>query len=201
MHHSHYVLFAAIILAYLIGSIPSAIVTCKIMGLPDPRKLGSKNPGATNVLRIGGKTAAIITLLGDVLKAVIVVLIAKRLKFSGFDLCLITFAVFVGHLYPIFYSFKGGKGVATAFGCIISLSLPVGIACVLTWLLCAAVFRYSSLAAIITAALAPIYTIYYTNIDYTILVCAIGLLIIYRHQNNIRNLIIGREAKIVLKKN
>jgi glycerol-3-phosphate acyltransferase PlsY len=186
----------AILISYLFGSISSAIVICKLMGLPDPRTEGSKNPGATNVLRIGGKKAAIITLLGDVLKGVIPVLAAKWYGFDTLSLSLIAFAAFLGHLFPIFFRFQGGKGVATAFGCIIALSLPVGLALVATWLLIAIIFRYSSLAALIAALLAPIYTWYFTNLNYTVMAGVISLILLYRHRKNIQNLMSGKETKI-----
>ncbi len=192
--------FIAIMIAYLFGSISSAIVVCKIMRLPDPRTQGSRNPGATNVLRIGGKKAAIITLIGDVLKGVIPVLAAKFYGFAPLSLSLITFAAFFGHLYPIFFRFEGGKGVATAGGCIMALAWPVGVALLVTWLLVAMVFRYSSLAALIAALAAPCYAWYFTNYDYTIMACAISALLIYRHKKNIQNLLAGKEDKIGKKK-
>lgn len=186
----------AIIIAYLFGSISSAIITCKLMRLPDPRTQGSRNPGATNVLRIGGKKAAIITLLGDVLKGVIPVLAAKWYGFSTFDLTLITTAAFLGHLYPIFFRFEGGKGVATAFGCLIALAWPLGLALAATWLVMAVIFRYSSLSSLTAAILAPVYAWYLTNFDYTVMCGVIGLLLIIRHRSNIANLFAGRENKI-----
>lgn len=196
----HYDALIAILIAYFFGSISSAVVVCKFMGLPDPRSEGSRNPGATNVLRIGGKKAAIITLLGDVLKGVIPVFAAKLYGFDVVALSFITFAAFIGHLYPVFFGFHGGKGVATAFGCIITLAWPVGLALIATWLIIAIVFRYSSLAALVAALLAPFYTWYFTNLDYTVMACVISVLLIYRHQNNIRNLMAGKESKIGKKK-
>jgi len=185
-----------IIFAYLLGSVSSAIVICKILHLPDPRNQGSGNPGATNVLRFGGKKAAIATLIGDVLKGVIPVLIARWLHVSDTTLALVAFAAFVGHLYPIFFRFQGGKGVATAFGCMIALSWPVGLLLAATWLITAIVFRYSSLAALVTAILAPFYTFYFTNAIFTVMVIAMSLLLLYRHRKNIRNLMTGQESKI-----
>jgi len=193
-------LIIAIILAYLIGSISSAIVTCKLMKLPDPREQGSGNPGATNVLRFGGKKAAIITLIGDVLKGVIPVLLAKWYGFDTIGLSLIAFAAFIGHLYPIFFGFQGGKGVATAFGCLVALAWPIGLALLATWLLIAFISRYSSLAAVLSALLAPVYAWYFTNIDYAITCCVISILLIYRHRSNICNLLAGKETKIGKKK-
>jgi glycerol-3-phosphate acyltransferase PlsY len=192
--------FIAIIIAYLLGSVSSAIVVCKLMRLPDPRTQGSGNPGATNVLRIGGKKAAIITLVGDVLKGVIVVLTAKFYGFDTLSLSLITFAVFIGHVFPIFFKFEGGKGVATAAGCLLALAWPVGGAAVATWLLMVLVFRYSSLAALVTALLTPLYAWFFSNLDYTVLASVMSLILIIRHQKNIRNLFAGKEDKIGKKK-
>lgn len=186
----------AIVIAYLFGSISSAIIVCKIMGLPDPRTEGSRNPGTTNVLRLGGKKAAVITLLGDVLKGVVPVLLAKWDGFDAFSLSLIAFAAFLGHLYPIFFSFKGGKGVATAFGCLLALAWPLGAALAVTWIIIAFVFRYSSLAALTAACLAPFYAVYFTDPSITIMTSVISLLLIMRHRQNIYNLFSGKESKI-----
>lgn len=190
----------AILVAYLFGSISSAIVVCKVMGLPDPRTQGSRNPGATNVLRLGGKKAAIITLLGDMLKGLIPVLAAKAYGFDTLSLSLIAFAAFIGHLYPIFFRFEGGKGVATSFGCIIALSWPAGLAMIASWLLTAIVFRYSSLAALVAALLAPLYLWYFSNWNYTIMASVISIILIIRHRKNIQNLLTGKESKIGQKK-
>jgi acyl phosphate:glycerol-3-phosphate acyltransferase len=190
----------AVLIAYLIGSISSAIVTCKLMGLPDPRTQGSGNPGATNVLRLGGKKAAIITLIGDVLKGVIVVLAAKWYGFDVLSMSLITFAVFLGHIFPVFFHFEGGKGVATAAGCLVALAWPVGTSALATWLLMAIVFRYSSLAAVTAAICAPFYAWYFTNVDYTLMTTAMSVLLIFRHRKNICNLLAGKEDKIGKKK-
>lgn len=193
-------IWIATLIAYLFGSISSAVITCKLLGLPDPRTEGSKNPGATNVLRIGGKKAAVITLFGDFLKGAIPVLIAKALEINTLGLALVTFAAFFGHLYPIFFRFQGGKGVATTFGCILALAWPVGLCMLATWLSVAALFRYSSLAALITAIMAPIYMYVFTNPTYTYMALFMSLLLIYRHQNNIRNLLAKKENKIGQKK-
>ena len=166
------------------------------MGLPDPRNQGSGNPGATNVLRFGGKKAAIITLIGDVIKGVIPVLAAKWYGLDTLALSLVAFAAFVGHLFPVFFRFQGGKGVATAFGCLVSLSWPLGLSLLATWLIIALIFRYSSLAALLAAAAAPFYAWYFTQIDYIVTTSLISLLLIYRHQKNIYNLITGKERKI-----
>jgi glycerol-3-phosphate acyltransferase PlsY len=190
----------AVIIAYLFGSISTAIVACKLMGLPDPRNQGSGNPGATNVLRFGGKKAAIITLLGDMIKGMIPVLLAKWYGLDVLGLSLVAFAAFLGHLYPIFFRFQGGKGVATAFGCLVSLSWPLGLLLAATWLVSALIFRYSSLAAILAALFAPFYAWYFTGNDFTVVTSAISILLIYRHRKNIRNLLIGKESKIGTKK-
>ncbi len=196
MVHPPLEILIAIFIAYLFGSISSAIVTCKILRLPDPRTQGSGNPGTTNVLRIGGKKAAIITLLGDVLKGALPVLLAKWYGLSTIGIALVAFAAFFGHLYPIFFRFQGGKGVATAFGCLLALAWPAGIALAVTWLIIAMVSRYSSLAALITALLAPLYIWYFTNLTNTAMTLGITLLLIYRHRKNIKQLWQGKETKI-----
>lgn len=187
---------AAILIAYLIGSISSAVLACKLMGLPDPRKEGSGNPGATNVLRIGGKKAAIITLLADILKGVIPVFAAKWYGLDNFELSLVAFAAFLGHLYPIFFRFQGGKGVATAFGCLMVLSWAAGLSLVFIWLAMAMIFRYSSLASITAALLAPFCMWYFTQWNYFMMVCAISAFLIYRHRHNIQRLLVGKESKM-----
>lgn len=193
--------FIAAIIAYLFGSISSATIVCKIMRLPDPRTQGSKNPGATNVLRIGGKKAAVITLLGDTLKGVIPVLAAKWLGLSDVTIAIVAFSAFIGHLLPIFFGFAGGKGVATAIGCLLALSLPTGLAWLITWLLMAVLFRYSSLAALTASLLAPFYIWYFTgNMAYTITLAVMSIIVIYRHRTNISNLMAGTENKIGKKK-
>ena len=192
-------LFIAV--AYLIGSLSFAVIVSRAMHLPDPRSFGSGNPGATNVLRSGRKTAAALTLLGDALKGWVAVVLARWLapQFSLTDeivlLCALT--VFIGHLYPIFFSFKGGKGVATALGVLVGLNPWVGLACLLTWLLIAGVFRISSLAALTTALLAPVYTVFLMGWGYTTqTVLVITLLLVYRHKSNLVNLMSGQEGRI-----
>lgn len=200
MPHIQFDTTIAILIAYLFGSISSAIVVCKMMSLPDPRTQGSRNPGATNVLRIGGKKPAILTLIGDVLKGVIPVVAARIYGFDELSLSLITFAAFFGHLYPIFFRFEGGKGVATAGGCILALTWKIGLPLFATWLLVAIIFRYSSLAALIAALAAPFYAWAFTNVYYTVMTIMISSLLIYRHRSNIRKLIEGKEDKIGKKK-
>ncbi|OQX04864.1 MAG: acyl-phosphate glycerol 3-phosphate acyltransferase [Thiothrix lacustris] len=191
--------YLLILFAYLLGSIATAIVTCKLMGLPDPRTQGSNNPGATNVLRFGGKKAAAITLLGDGLKGVIPVVLA-RFVFGIEDytwLILIGIAAFLGHLYPVFYGFKGGKGVATAIGVFLGVNLWGGLAFVATWLIMAKGFKISSLAALIATALSPLYFWMITgHAQLTLGVGVIAVLIFWRHRSNIQKLLDGSEDKI-----
>lgn len=187
-----------ILLAYLCGSLSSAIIVCKLLRLPDPRTQGSGNPGTTNVLRIGGKIPAIITLLGDVLKGAIPVLLAEWYGVMPWGLSLVMLAAFLGHLYPIFFRFQGGKGVATAFGCLIALSWPIGVSLAITWVFVAALFSYSSLAALVATALAPVYTWYFTGgrTEYICTVIIMSAILIYRHRSNIQKLLAGKESKI-----
>lgn len=186
-----------IVIAYLMGSISTAIVVCKIMGLPDPRTVGSKNPGATNVLRIGSKKAAALTLFGDFLKGLLPVLLGLALQLEPTVLALIGMAAFLGHLYPIFFGFQGGKGVATALGVILGLAWPVAVAALLTWLLMAKVFKISSLSALTAAVLTPLYCwLLAPKTEYIILFSVMSLLLIWRHRSNIRNLMAGAEGKI-----
>ncbi len=188
---------ALIVLAYLLGSISTAIITCKLMGLPDPRTQGSKNPGATNVLRFGGKKAAAVTLFGDFLKGLLPVLIGLALKVEPQALALIGLAAFLGHLYPVFFGFQGGKGVATAFGVILGLSWQVAVAALLTWLVMAKVFKISSLSALTAAVLTPLYCWLLTpQTEFIILLAVVSVLLIWRHRSNIRNLLSGAEGKI-----
>lgn len=189
-------------IAYLFGSVSSAIIVCKFMGLPDPRSTGSRNPGATNVLRIGRKKAALITLLGDTLKGTLPVLAAKWWGLDDLGIALVLLGAFLGHLFPIFFRFEGGKGVATALGGLFALSWPVGLSWVGTWLIIAGIFRYSSLAAIVASLLAPLYVWFFTQNDtYVITVALMGLILIMRHHSNIKKLWKGCESKIGQKKN
>lgn len=194
---SNLTIAVATYVSYLFGSFSSAIIVCKIMGLPDPRTKGSRNPGATNVLRIGGKKAAIITLLGDTLKGVIPVLVAKWFGMEPAGLALVTFAAFLGHLFPIFFRFEGGKGVATALGCMLALAWPVGLCWIITWGIVAALFRYSSLASLIASVLAPLFTWYFTgNLIYVCTIALMSVILIFRHMSNIKNLLAGKESRI-----
>jgi glycerol-3-phosphate acyltransferase PlsY len=186
-----------IIAAYLIGSLSTAIITCQLMGLDDPRTVGSNNPGATNVLRIGGKKAAFFTLLGDVLKGLLPILLAWQLGFTYDELIMVGIAAFLGHLYPLYYGFNGGKGVATAIGIFLGIHFWAGLSVVATWLLIAKGFKISSLAALIAIALSPLYFYFFThslNLSYGLIL--IALLIFWRHRSNIQNLLNGTEDKI-----
>jgi len=182
------------------GSLSSAIIVCQLMGLPDPRSQGSGNPGATNVLRFGGKKLAIIVLLGDALKGVIPVLLAKLLGLSPAALAYIALAAFLGHLFPVFFGFRGGKGVATALGVILVLSWPVAVFAILVWIMMAAIFRYSSLAALTAAVLAPVLAFFVSEIYMFYAITLISIILIVRHYDNIRRLWAGTEGKIGNKK-
>ncbi len=188
---------ALIAAAYLLGSISSAIIVCRLMDLPDPRTQGSNNPGATNVLRIGGKKPAAITLLGDSLKGFIPVFACHLLDRSELVFALVGGAAFLGHLYPVFFGFKGGKGVATALGVQFGLGWMIGGAVALTWLFMAKVARISSLAALISMSLAPLYIwLLWPSAPLVIMQVLVTLLLIWRHRSNIENLISGREGQI-----
>lgn len=189
--------FLLIVAAYLVGSLSSAIIVCKIMGLPDPRGKGSGNPGATNVLRFGGKKAAAITLAGDMLKGLIPVLIIKYMDGSVLTVVLVGFAAFLGHLYPVFFQFKGGKGVATMLGVMFGFSWWVGLATAATWLFMAKVVKISSLSALVATALAPLYVWFWFNYGIAITVTTIMTAILFwRHRSNIQNMIKGTEDAI-----
>ncbi|MFV2059114.1 MAG: glycerol-3-phosphate 1-O-acyltransferase PlsY [Gammaproteobacteria bacterium] len=187
-----------IISAYLIGSVSSAIITCKLMSLPDPRSGGSNNPGATNVLRIGGKKAAAITLIGDMLKGYIPVQLAVIFSLNDYSIALIAVAAFLGHLFPVFFGFKGGKGVATMLGICFGFSPWVGLATAATWIVIAKVIRISSLSALISMLLAPVYVWFFISGNTAILVASsvMTLILFWRHRSNIRNLITGKEKHI-----
>ena len=188
---------ALVVCGYLVGSVATAVVVCRLMGLPDPRTEGSGNPGATNVLRLGGKKAAVITLLGDLLKGLVPVLAARLVVDSPLVLAGTALAAFLGHLYPVFFRFQGGKGVATAFGVVLALVWPVALAMLGTWLLMAAVFRYSSLSALTAAVLGPVYSVFLApEAVYIVAIGVIALLVLWRHRSNIRNLLAGTEDKI-----
>ncbi len=184
-------------LGYLAGSLACAIIICRLMGLADPRSGGSGNPGATNVLRLGGKKAALLTLLGDVFKGVLPVLVAHALNLSTPVIALTSLGCFLGHLYPLYFRFQGGKGVATAFGAIIALDWRVGLAFGLIWLSLAGLSRYASVASLLAAVAAPVIAWWLgSHIMSIIVLCCIALLIILRHKANIQRLLAGTEGKI-----
>lgn len=186
-----------ILAGYLLGSLSSAIITCRLMGLPDPRSGGSGNPGATNVLRLGGKKAATITLAGDMLKGLLPVLAVKVLGADIMVQSAVAVAAFLGHLYPVFFGFKGGKGVATVLGVLLGLYWPVGLLTIASWLVIAKGFKISSLAALIAILLAPLYVLWLKP-EPALLAAVIfmGTLLFWRHRSNIRNLLRGEEGGI-----
>ena len=194
-----------IALAYLIGSISFAVVVSKCMHLPDPYSYGSGNPGATNVLRTGNKRAAVLTLLGDAFKGFIAVVMARMIlgeqslssSLNSWILCGVVIAVFLGHVFPIFHRFKGGKGVATACGILFGIHWILGLATLATWIIVAKFMRYSSLAAVSAAVFAPIYFVFLFG--FHPMTMALGMvcgLLVWRHRSNIRNLINGTESRI-----
>jgi glycerol-3-phosphate acyltransferase PlsY len=201
---------AAALLAYLIGSLSFAVIVSRSMGLADPRSYGSKNPGATNVLRSGSKAAAIATLVLDALKATVPVLLVKAYGpdhgLGDGTVALVAIGAFLGHLWPVFFKFEGGKGVATALGALLALSWPLGLATALTWLIIAYFFRYSSLAAIVAAVFAPAYYLLLGGIAWSfskpiaLSITLMSLLLIYRHRENIGRLMSGKETKLGRKK-
>lgn len=182
--------------AYLIGSLSSAIILCKLAGLPDPRSQGSGNPGATNVLRFGGKKLAATVLILDVVKGILPVVIARWLEFDMTWLAATAFAAFLGHLYPLFFGFKGGKGVATALGGFLALS-PLLAGCILlSWVIVFAISRISSLSAIIAASLGPVYSLWLIDsISARWIILVIAVMLVARHSGNIKRLILGDEGK------
>lgn len=183
--------------AYLIGSISSAIIICRLMGLPDPREQGSGNPGATNVMRIGGKKAAGITLLGDLLKGLIPVYIAKLLGLPAELQAAAGLAAFFGHLYPVFFGFKGGKGVATSVGVLLGFSWWLGLSFMGTWILIYKLGRISSLSALIASILSPVYAWFIVG-DAAIVAASVGMMVflLWRHESNIQRLLSGEEGKL-----
>ncbi|MCL1825831.1 MAG: glycerol-3-phosphate 1-O-acyltransferase PlsY [Betaproteobacteria bacterium] len=183
--------------AYIVGSIPFAIVSSRVFGLNDPRSYGSGNPGATNVLRSGSKAAAALTLLGDCMKGWLVVWAAQALGFDTATAALAGLAAFIGHVFSVFLRFKGGKGVATALGVIVGLDLRVALTCLGVWLLIALVSRYSSAAALAAALVAPIVAYFVSgSTAITLVILTISAILIWRHAANIRRLLAGTEGKI-----
>ena len=186
-----------VLAGYCIGSISFAVVVSRLMRLPDPRSYGSKNPGATNVLRTGSKVAAVITLIGDAAKGGVAVLLAQ--PFTT-ELALVGLAAFLGHLYPVFHRFQGGKGVATAAGVLLALDWRVGLGTIVTWLVIAFCLRYSSLAALIAALFAPFATLLVMGWQSAIVVGVMSAFLIWRHRANIARLLAGTEPRLGAKK-
>lgn len=190
--------------AYLIGSVSFAVVVSKAMRLPDPHSYGSGNPGATNVLRTGNKLAAILTLLGDAAKGYVAVVIARVLigvEIDSWVLPVVAAAAFIGHLFPVFHGFKGGKGVATALGILLAIDWVLGLTTLSTWLIVAVFLRYSSLAALVSAVFAPIYFMFLFGVQpMAIAIALMSALLIWRHKANIQKLLKGEEGRIGSKK-
>ena len=196
---------ALVLVAYLIGSVSFAVVVSRVMGLPDPRSYGSKNPGATNVLRTGRKAAAVLTLLGDCAKGWLAVFLTDYFFATAvppvYKMAPVAVAVIIGHMYPVFHRFQGGKGVATALGVLLALNPWLAAGAASTWIVIALFFRRSSLAALIAAVSAPVFCyMLYEIHPYTLAVGIIALLLIWRHKANIRNLLAGTEVRIGEKK-
>lgn len=190
-----------VIAAYLLGSVSFAVVVSKVFRLSDPRTYGSKNPGATNVLRSGNKLAAVLTLVGDCAKGWLAVWLAlqlgEQLSLQDTGIALVALAVFTGHLWPVFFRFVGGKGVATALGVLLGLNVWLGVATLVSWVVVAYAFRYSSLAALVSALFAPFYYALLFGVDDKLLaVLVMSGLLVYRHRNNIGNLLSGKESRI-----
>ncbi len=195
----HYLVFA--LAGYLVGSVSSAIITCKLMGLKDPRSVGSHNPGATNVLRHGGKKAAIITLIGDMIKGWAPVTAVTLIEPAAAAVAVTGLGAFLGHIYPLYYGLKGGKGVATYFGVLVGFNWITGAAALLIWLLTALVTRISSLSALVSAMLAPLILWQISQSAPLSLTLALMSIVLYwRHRSNIQNMLQGKEHKIGVKK-
>jgi glycerol-3-phosphate acyltransferase PlsY len=191
----------AVALSYLVGSLSFAVIISRLMGLADPRSYGSGNPGATNVLRSGNKAAALLTLAFDALKGYVPVMVAllwqERLGLGPFAIALVGLAAFLGHLWPVFFRFQGGKGVATAAGVLLALNPVLGAATLASWLLIAVFFRYSSLASLVAAAFAPFFQLLIWGVKPALLcIVPMSLLLVWRHGPNIRKLLAGTESKI-----
>jgi len=190
-----------VVAAYLIGSLSFAVIVSKAFGLDDPRSFGSKNPGATNVLRTGKKLAAVLTLLGDAAKGWLAVFLTLKLGpaygVGEAGVAAVVLAVFLGHVYPVFFGFHGGKGVATALGILLALNVWLGLAVLATWLLAAYMWRTSSLSALIAAGFAPLYGFTILGFNYySLAIALLSLLLLWRHKSNIQNLLSGKETRI-----
>lgn len=190
--------FVYMLCTYLLGSLSAAILFCRLFGLPDPRSEGSRNPGATNVLRIGGKWPALIVLVFDMLKGMLPVWAGYYLGLTHFELGMVALAACLGHIFPVFFNFKGGKGVATAFGAIAPIAWGVAGSMLGTWLLVFLVSGYSSLSAVVTALLVPFY-VWWFKPEFTFPVALVCCLLIYRHHVNIQRLWRGEEDKVLYK--
>ena len=191
-----FLLLVFVVIGYLCGSLSSAIIICRLLQLPDPRSQGSGNPGATNVLRFGGKKVAIAVLMGDLLKGLIPVLFAKWCGITEMGLAWVGLAATLGHIFPLFFGFKGGKGVATGGGVMFGINWMLGTAVFITWLLIAAISRYSSMAAIIAAISVPIYAYWLVPHKVLLPLILISLLLLWRHYYNFKRLLTGQEDKI-----
>ena len=188
---------ATVIFSYLLGSTNSSIILSKLYKLPDPRGYGSKNPGATNILRSGNKVIALSVLVFDILKGCLPVLIAYYLLEDRVYAQVIGVFAVIGHIFPIFYKLKGGKGVATALGAILGFDFVLGLICLLTWLITAFLFRYSALSAIVSFTFLPVYTwLSYENLVITSIYLFLAIIVIYKHKTNINNLLNNEETKI-----
>lgn len=200
----------AAVAAYLLGSLSFAVIVSRLMGLSDPRSYGSKNPGATNVLRSGSKAAAIATLLLDAMKGFVPIVLVRTLGqpygLEDGTVALVALAAFLGHLYPVFFRFEGGKGVATAFGVLFGIHWVLGLATGSTWLIVAFFFRYSSLASLAAAVFAPVYylfghrVVWYTDTAVAVAIVVMAMLLVWRHRDNINRLIQGKESRLGRKK-
>ena len=190
-------LVAMTLTGYVVGSVACAVFVCRALGLPDPRGEGSGNPGATNVLRVGGKTAAALTLAGDVLKGVLPVLLARAVSDSPAVAAAAGLGAFAGHLYPVFFRFRGGKGVATCFGVVAALSWPIVIGMGAAWLVVAALTRFASLAALVAAFVAPLLALFFgAPTPVLAALVAMGAMLVMRHHGNVSRLLRGEERKI-----
>ena len=185
-----------LIFAYLLGSLNSAIIVCKCFGLPSPHSVGSGNPGATNVLRLGSKKAAAVTFLGDALKGVVPVVVAHYIALPMVELAWIGLVAVLGHMFPLFFRFKGGKGVATSVGVLLAVQPALGVAFMLTWLLVAGVLRFSSLAALCATVLTPVYGVWLCGRSVLLPLVILAAVILWRHRGNILRLCTGQESRI-----
>lgn len=186
-----------VIIAYLFGSVSAAVIVCKVMQLDDPRTIGSRNPGTTNVLRLHGKKAAVLTLAGDLIKGLVPVLLVRMLGAPDLIVALSALAAFCGHIFPVFFNFKGGKGVATLIGVLFGMHWLLGTVFITSWLVIAFLFRYSSLAGLSSAALLPAFAIFLqVPVFYVGSIVVMTIILFWRHRSNIRKLIAGKEDKI-----